>query len=71
MEDYPNQEAIEDHFMINIHTAWAKLNEYYLKLDDTPVSQIPYKPPPPTNRHPAHHVVTDWLFNYYSTTLPI
>jgi hypothetical protein len=37
MEDYPNQEAMEDLFMININAAWAKLNEYYLKLDDTPV----------------------------------
>ena len=37
IEDYPNQEAMEDHFMINMNAAWAKLNDYYLKLDDTPV----------------------------------
>jgi len=37
IEDYLNQEAIEDHFMINLNTAWAKLNDYYLKLNNTPV----------------------------------
>ena len=40
MEDYLNQEAIEDHFMINLNTAWAKLNDYYLKLNDTLVYYI-------------------------------
>ena len=36
-EDYLNQEAIEDYFIINLNAAWVKLNDYYLKLDDTPV----------------------------------
>jgi len=36
-EDYLNQEAIEDHFIINLNAAWVKLNDYYLKLNNTPV----------------------------------
>ena len=35
IEDYLNQEAIEDYFIINLNVAQAKLNDYYLKLDDT------------------------------------
>ena len=34
-EDYPNQEAIEDYFIINLNVAQAKLNNYYLKLNNT------------------------------------
>ena len=37
IEDYPDQEAIEDHYDININAAWSKLEKYYKKLDDTPV----------------------------------
>ncbi len=37
IEDYPNQEAIEDYFIINLNAAQAKLNDYYLKLNNTPV----------------------------------
>jgi hypothetical protein len=36
-EDYPDQEAIEDHIKININAAWSKLNEYFKKLDETPI----------------------------------
>ncbi|KAI2475157.1 hypothetical protein Ptr902_13412 [Pyrenophora tritici-repentis] len=32
-----HDEAPEDHFAINLNTAWAKLNDYYEKLDDTPI----------------------------------
>jgi hypothetical protein len=32
-----HNEAPEDHFAINLNTAWAKLNDYYEKLDDTPI----------------------------------
>ena len=37
IEDYLNQEAIEDYFIININAAQVKLNNYYLKLNNTPV----------------------------------
>ena len=37
IKDYPNQEAIEDYFIINLNAAQAKLNDYYLKLNNTPV----------------------------------
>lgn len=32
-----DQATAEDHFSINIKLAWAKLNEYYAKLDNSPV----------------------------------
>ena len=35
IEDYPNQEAIEDYFIINLNAAQVKLNKYYFKLNDT------------------------------------
>ena len=37
IEDYPNQKAIEDYFIINLNAAQVKLNNYYLKLNNTPV----------------------------------
>ena len=37
IEDYPNQEVIEDYFIINLNAAQVKLNDYYLKLNNTPV----------------------------------
>ena len=35
IEDYPNQEAIKNYFIININVAQVKLNDYYLKLNNT------------------------------------
>jgi len=35
-DNYPDQEAVEDHYVININRGWAKLNEYFSKLDDFP-----------------------------------
>lgn len=32
-----HDEAPEDHFVINLKAAWAKANDYYEKLDDTPI----------------------------------
>ena len=37
MEDYPNQEAIEDYYDININIVWSKLKKYYNKLNNIPV----------------------------------
>ena len=34
IENYPNQEAIEDYFIINLNAVQAKLNKYYLKLNN-------------------------------------
>jgi hypothetical protein len=31
--DYNQLGALEDHLAINLRAAWAKLNEYYTKLD--------------------------------------
>jgi hypothetical protein len=31
-----HEEAPEDHLAINLRTAWAKISEYYTKLDDSP-----------------------------------
>jgi hypothetical protein len=35
-DSHPDQEAMEDHYAININRGWAKLNEYFSKLDDSP-----------------------------------
>jgi hypothetical protein len=35
--DYEATGAPEDHFAINLRAAWAKLNDYYQKLDESPV----------------------------------
>jgi hypothetical protein len=35
-EDQVYNEASEDHVAINLKTAWAKLNDYYNKLNDSP-----------------------------------
>ena len=40
IEDYPNQDAIEDYFIINLNAAQVKLNDYYLKLNNTLVYYI-------------------------------
>ena len=32
-EDYPDQEAIEDHYEINVNRGWAKLQKYYAALN--------------------------------------
>ena len=40
IEDYPNQKAIEDYFIINLNAAWVKLNNYYLKLNNTLVYYV-------------------------------
>jgi hypothetical protein len=32
-----HDEAPEDHLAINLRAAWAKANEYYTKLEDSPV----------------------------------
>ena len=37
VEDHPFQEALEDHFLININKGWMKLQKYYKLLDNTPV----------------------------------
>lgn len=37
MEDYPDQEAIEDHYAINLNRGWLKLQKYFKKLNETPV----------------------------------
>ena len=34
---YPDQDPMEDHLVINVNAAWSKLNEYFTKLDATPV----------------------------------
>ena len=34
--NYLDQEAIEDHYAININRGWVKLNEYFSKLNDSP-----------------------------------
>jgi hypothetical protein len=36
-EDYPDQEAIEDHYEINVNRGWAKLQKYYAALNQTPI----------------------------------
>jgi len=36
LEDYPTQEAMEDHAKININLGWKKLSAYFKKLDKTP-----------------------------------
>lgn len=33
---YPDQEPMEDHYAININRGWAKLSEYFSKLDESP-----------------------------------
>ena len=33
---YLDQEPLEDHYTININHGWAKLSEYFSKLDDSP-----------------------------------
>jgi hypothetical protein len=35
--DYEQLDAPEDHLAINVQTAWAKLQDYYKKLDESPV----------------------------------
>ncbi|TKA64011.1 hypothetical protein B0A49_09567 [Cryomyces minteri] len=35
-ENYPNQEALEDHYSTNVNRGWKKLRKYFEKLDDTP-----------------------------------
>ncbi|TKA59147.1 hypothetical protein B0A49_13257 [Cryomyces minteri] len=35
-ENYPNQEALEDHYSTNVNHGWKKLRKYFEKLDDTP-----------------------------------
>jgi hypothetical protein len=35
--NYNANGAPEDHLPINLRTAWAKLDAYYTKLDDSPV----------------------------------
>jgi hypothetical protein len=35
--DYKAIGAPEDHFAINLRAAWAKINDYYQKLDESPV----------------------------------
>ena len=35
--NYPDQEAMEDHYKINLNNGWKKLQKYYNKLDDSPV----------------------------------
>ena len=37
LDDYPDQDAIEDHYAINLNRGWLKLQKYFEKLDDTPV----------------------------------
>ncbi|KAI0568043.1 hypothetical protein Alg215_12395, partial [Pyrenophora tritici-repentis] len=34
--NYDEPGAPEDHIAINLRAAWAKANEYYIKLDDSP-----------------------------------
>ncbi|KAI0568968.1 hypothetical protein TUN199_11416, partial [Pyrenophora tritici-repentis] len=34
--NYDEPSAPEDHIAINLRAAWAKANEYYIKLDDSP-----------------------------------
>src|SRR2546421_156290 len=34
--DYPNQEAIEDHYAINLKCGWKKLKKYFNKINKTP-----------------------------------
>jgi hypothetical protein len=34
--DYDEADAPEDHLPINLRAAWAKANNYYTKLDDSP-----------------------------------
>ena len=40
LEDYPTQEAIEDHAKININLRWKKLSAYFKKLNKTPAYYI-------------------------------
>lgn len=35
--DYADLDAPEDHLKINVNNAWKKLQEYYARLDDTPI----------------------------------
>lgn len=37
LQNYPDQEHMEDHFEINVTAGWRKLQKYYAKLDETPV----------------------------------
>lgn len=37
IEDYPNQEPIEDHYAINLNRGQLKLQKYFEKLNKTPV----------------------------------
>jgi hypothetical protein len=34
--NYDEPDAPEDHIAINLRVAWAKANEYFVKLDDSP-----------------------------------
>lgn len=36
-EDYPDQDAIKDHYEINVNRGWAKLQKYYTALNQTPI----------------------------------
>lgn len=64
--NYPDQEAIEDHYEINVNAGWLKLKKYWEKLDDTPVYYAA------AVLHPYYHDFCkkwwsdrpDWLRNY-------
>ncbi|PWO19614.1 hypothetical protein PtrARCrB10_11884, partial [Pyrenophora tritici-repentis] len=46
--NYDEPGAPEDHIAINLRAAWAKANEYYIKLDDSPAYYAA------TSLHPAY-----------------
>jgi hypothetical protein len=51
--DYEQLDAPEDHLAINVRIAWAKLRDYYEKLDEAPVYYAA------TCLHPAYKLYCD------------
>ena len=54
--DYEDEDAPEDHLKTNCNIAWAKINEYYSKFDDSPVYYAA------TRLHPSYKNHLDYLW---------
>jgi hypothetical protein len=54
--DYEDPDAPEDHIKTNCNAAWAKLSEYYAKLDDSPAYYAA------TRLHPYYKNILDKLW---------